>query len=263
MRIANPLREEQSVMRRSLLPGLCLALQRNLARGTHEVRIFEVGAVFLPVGRELPDERWYAAGLLHGHGDGWLKPGAPLDFFDVKGVVEELLATLGHVARCEPQGDDRPKTPGLHPNIAASVHVGDARVGVVGELHPSAARALGVEGRPFVFEIDLQALPAAAATAVGELPRFPSVTRDLSFFVDEGVPAARIRALVDGLRSGLLVDVRVLEEFRDAKLPTGKKGMLWSFTYRAPDRTLTDTEVQKLHDDLVAQLAGSLSFDRR
>ena len=259
VRIANPLREEMSVMRRSLLPGLCLALQRNLARGSSEVRIFEVGAVFLPSGKELPDERWYAAGLLHGHAEGWLKRGAPLDFFDVKGVVEELCGALGHRARCE----TGVKAPGLHPNIAAGVHVGDTRIGVVGELHPDAARALGVEGRPLVFELDLQALPAVAAQKIVEPPRFPSVTRDLSFFVDEGVSAARIRALVEELRAPLCVDVRVLEDYRGDKRPSGKKGMLWSFVYRAPDRTLTDAEVQKLHDELVGKLGAALSFDRR
>ena len=259
VRIANPLREEQSVMRRSLLPGLCLALQRNLQRGSSDVRIFEVGAVFLPKqGSELPDERWYAAGLLHGHADGWLKPGAALDFFDVKGVVEELCGALGHEARLEPG-----QAAGLHPKIAAHVYVGAIRVGVAGELHPDAARALGVEGRPLLFELDLQALPPARPIAVAELPRFPSVTRDLSFFVDENVTAARIRGLVDKLRAPLLVDVRVLEDYRGDKRPTGKKGMLWSFTYRAPDRTLTDAEVQKLHDELVTRLATELAFDRR
>jgi phenylalanyl-tRNA synthetase beta chain len=259
VRIANPIREEQSVMRRSLLPGLCLALQRNLQRGTSDVRIFEVGAVFLPKpGSELPDERWYAAGLLHGHADGWLKPGAALDFFDVKGVVEELCGALGHTARLQPG-----TAPGLHPKIAAHVHVGASKVGVAGELHPDAARALGVEGRPLVVEVDLQALPPAGAIAVGELPRFPSVTRDLSFFVDEGVTAAHIAGLVEEVRAPLLVDVRVLEDYRGDKRPAGKKGMLWSFTYRAPDRTLTDAEVQTLHDALVGKLSAELSLVRR
>ena len=259
VRIANPIREEMSVMRRSLLPGLCLALQRNLARGTHDVRIFEVGAVFLPkAGSELPDERWYAAGLLHGHADGWLKPGAALDFFDVKGVVEELCGALGHDARCEPG-----TSPGLHPKIAAQIFVGATRVGVAGELHPDAARALGVEGRPLVFELDLQALPPARPVAVGELPRFPSVTRDISFLIDETVTAAEMRRAIEAERDELRVEVRVLEEYRDAKLPVGKKSMLWSITYRAPDRTLTDDDVQPSHQAVVARLMKSLGAQVR
>src|SRR5262249_59944830 len=107
------------------------------------------------------------------------------------------------------------------------------------------------------------AVAIAAAVMAGELPRFPAVARDLSFFVDEKVTAARIRGILERLRDPLCVDVRVLEEYRGEKRPAGKKGMLWSFTYRAPDRTLTDAEVQKLHDDLVGKLSSALSIDRR
>ena len=114
-----------------------------------------------------------------------------------------------------------------------------------------------------MFELDLQALPQKALVAVAELPRFPSVARDLSFFVDESVSAARIGAVVARLRDPLCVDVRVLEDYRGEKRPAGKKGMLWSFTYRAADRTLTDGEVQKLHDELVTRLRTELSVDLR
>jgi phenylalanyl-tRNA synthetase beta chain len=142
--------------------------------------------------------------------------------------------------------------------------VGGKLVGHVGELHPQAARALAVDGRPLLFEVDLAALPAATPVAATDLPRFPAVTRDLSFFVDESVPAARIREAIDRARSPLCVEVRVLEDYREpGKVPVGKKGMLWSFTYRAPDRTLTDAEVAKSHDELVTALAGALGFDRR
>ncbi len=94
------------------------------------------------------------------------------------------------------------------------------------------------------------------------------MSRDLSFFIDEGVTAARIREAIERARNPLLVDVRVLEDYREpGKVPQGKKGMLWSFTYRAPDRTLTDAEVQTLHDGLVTQLAEALApsaaIDRR
>jgi phenylalanyl-tRNA synthetase beta chain len=195
---------------------------------------------------------------LHGRANGWLKPGAALDFYDAKGAVEELLGALGHVGDFQPS-----KRAWLHPGIQAEVRVAGAVVGHLGQLHPATARALAVEATPLVFELDLMALPPPAAVVAAELPRFPAVARDLSFFIDESVTASRISALVDRLRSPLLVDVRVLEEYRGDKRPAGKKGMLWSFTYRAADRTLTDAEVQKLHDELVEKLSAELAFERR
>jgi phenylalanyl-tRNA synthetase beta chain len=260
VRVTNPIREEQSVMRTTILAGLCQALQRNLTRGSHDVRIFEVGGIFklAPGSKDPSEERWHVAGLLHGHADGWLKPGARLDYYDVKGVVEELLAALGH------SGDFQPsQIAWLHPGIQAEIRVRDLVVGHVGELHPQAARALGVEATPLVFELDLMALPVPEPVTAAELPRFPAVARDLSFFVDEQVTASRIRQILERLRDPLCVDVRVLEEYRGEKRPAGKKGMLWSFTYRAPDRTLTDAEVQKLHDELVGKLSAELGIERR
>ncbi|MCU1280944.1 MAG: phenylalanyl-tRNA synthetase, beta subunit [bacterium] len=264
VRVTNPLREEQSVMRTTLVAGLCQALQRNLARGHEDVRIYEVGGVFaLAPGGKQPSpnpaiERWHVAGLLHGRADGWLKPGGGFDFFDAKGAVEQLLEALGHTADYQPSS-----LAWLHPRIQAEVRVGDAVIGHVGELHPSAARTLAVEATPLVFELDLQALPPPAPVMAAELPRFPSVVRDLSFFVDEEVTSRHLRALFERLRSPLCVDVRVLEEYRGEKRPAGRKGMLWSFTYRAPDRTLTDAEVQKLHDELVAKLGRELPVTLR
>jgi phenylalanyl-tRNA synthetase beta chain len=260
VRVTNPLREEQSVMRTTLLPGLCQALQRNLTRYQPDVRIFEVGGVFklAPGGKDPSEERWHVAGLLHGRSDGWLKPGAPFDFYDLKGVVEQLLESRG-----QPADYDVSKMAWLHPGKQAEIRVGGRVVGHLGQLHPKTAQALALEGTPLVFEVDLMALPPAEAVVAGELPRFPAVTRDLSFFVDESVTVRTIRGLLDRLRHPLCVEVRVLEEYTGDKRPAGKKGMLWSFTYRAADRTLTDAEVQKLHDDLVAKLVDELRAERR
>jgi phenylalanyl-tRNA synthetase beta chain len=257
--LQNPLREEQSAMRTTLLVGLLNALQRNVSRGQTEVRLFELGEIFLPRAKELPDERRRVAGVLAGHQDGWLRPGASLDYWDAKGVVEELLAALGHVAEFEPGREVQ-----LHPGVQARILVGGKPVGHVGELHPDVARELGVEARPFVFELALDELGEAGWPRVEELPRFPSVTRDLSFFVSADKPAREIRALLESLRDPLCVEVRVIEDFRDpGKVPAGQKGMLWSFTYRAADRTLTDAEVQSLHASLTDRLKAALPVTLR
>lgn len=276
LKLHNPMGEERSVLRTSLVPGLTAALARNLDRGVAEVRGFEVGAVFLPRASAaegpLPVERWHAAAILYGRaagqGDAWLKPGAPLDFFDVKGVVEELGAALGVTLTFSPPSSPRAW---LHPKVQAEVRAANADsgalVGAVGELHPSFAQAYAIAPapglRPLAFELDLQALPPPAPLRAHELPRFPSVTRDVSFLVDAGVTAADIRAAIDEVAEPLRFDVRVLEDYRDARLPPGKKGMLWSIVYRAPDRTLTDDDVQRAHAPLVARLTERLSLTLR
>jgi phenylalanyl-tRNA synthetase beta chain len=194
-----------------------------------------------------------------GHKDGWLRPGAPLDFADLKGVVEELLAALGHTADFQPGREKH-----LHPGVQAAVLIAGQVVGHLGELHPDLARALGVEATPFVFELALDEIGEAGWPRVQELPRFPSVTRDLSFFVAADRHAREIEALLAKLRDPLCVEVRVLEDFRDpGKVPAGHKGMLWSFTYRASDRTLTDAEVQTLHSSLTERLKAALPITLR
>jgi phenylalanyl-tRNA synthetase beta chain len=244
-------------MRTTLTAGLVHALARNLSRGQESVRLFEVGETFTRISGEHPvRERRHVAALWSGRRDGWLKPGEGVDLFDIKGALEELLGALGHTAECV-----HAAAPWLHPNLQAEVRVGDRPVGVIGELHPDLMRKLAIDGAALVFEIDLDALPPAEPARGAELPRFPSVTRDLSFFVDAQVSAAHIRAALLEARDPLCVDVKVIEDFRDAgKVPAGKKGMLWSLVYRAADRTLTDAEVQSAHDALLTRLKARLEL---
>lgn len=260
VRLENPLREELSVMRTSLVPNLVLVLKRNLERGQADVRVFEVGETFHPrEGTPLPDERTRACVLWSGHAEGWLRPGAEVDFFDLKGVCEELGAALGHALEVE-AGD----APWLHPGVQARVRAGGRVVGVLGEVHPDLLGRLDVGARAFVLELELSALPEPAPPCMAELPRYPAIVRDLSFFVDEGRSAREIRDAIFALKDPLCVEVRVLEDYREpGKVPAGKKGMLWSFTYRAGGRTLTDAEVQTLHEGLAARLLERLGATRR
>lgn len=259
IKVKNPISADYEVLRTSLLPGLADAARRNLARGVPDPRVFEVGPVVRrserPDGE--PDEPTFAAGLMCGRHRGWMKQGPLLDFFDAKRVVGELLAGLGirHPAY-------RAAAAGLflHPGVSADILVADgdrlARVGCLGELHPIAAKALGLDPRDtaLYFEVSLSALPASSRTVrVVPPPRFPSVTRDVSYWIDAAVPAGDQRAAFRGAGEPLLREIAVLEDFRDpAFAPAGKKGMLWSMTYRADDRTLTDVEAAAAHSKVVA-----------
>jgi phenylalanyl-tRNA synthetase beta chain len=283
--LENPLREELSALRTQLLPGLLEALRDNWNRGQSELGLFEVGEVFLPGAdpkSPLPDERTRVAGVLCGHRPHFLKPtaGDALDLFDVRGLVEELLRGLGYelVVSAEAVKDksvldraviiraQRPdEAPWLHPGISgviSSAKTGEL-LGDFGEVHPTLRERLSIETRVFSFELEVPTQPRAARQY--EAPsRFPAVTRDLSFFIARETPAASVCATLLSGREPLLENVAVLEDYREAgKVKEGCKGLLLGLTYRASDRTLTDEEVQKAHDRLVAHLSASLPITLR
>jgi phenylalanyl-tRNA synthetase beta chain len=208
--------------------------------------------------------------LLAGRASGWPKPGEPLDFFDLKRVLVDLLAGFGveaDFAAVPAAVSTAAQNVGyLHPGVAAELSLpGGKRLGAAGELHPAAARRLGLEVRTFYAELDLEAMAGARTPARSvPPPRFPASTRDLSFWVDEAVPSAAQRAAFLVAAEPLLRELTVLEDFRDPRYaPAGKKGMLWSMTYRADDRTLTDAEADAAHAKVVAALSGRLAITIR
>jgi phenylalanyl-tRNA synthetase beta chain len=272
--VKNPISADYEVMRTTLLPGLVDAAKRNLSRGVTDFGLYEVGPVVRrrphEGGKDAKDskdakdptvEPTYAAALLVGRRAGWLKPGEPLDFFDAKQVAAELLRSLGvaeprWAARRDPAGLLHP---GAGADIAADDGSGARPIGLLGELHPALARALGLDARALYLEIALDAVAGAGrAVRSSPPPRFPAVTRDVSFWIDVAVTAAEQRAAMLAAAQPLLRELAVLEDFRDPKYaPAGKKGMLWSLTYRADDRTLTDAEVDAAHALVVDKLAAS------
>ncbi len=262
--VQNPISADYELMRTSLLPGLADVLLRNLARGVADVAIFEVGPVVLrgaPGTDAIQSER--AAGLLAGHVAGWLRQGEPCDFFDLKTVVEDVLRGLG-VSDVSIQGkSDRPY---LHPGISARITAPDGSVlGHIGEVHPMIARRLGLDVRAYFFEIDLDHVPTGRGDVRGYAPpRFPAATRDVSFWIAEGTAAADQKQTFLSAGEPLLRDVRVLEDFRDPKYaPVGHKGMLWSLTYRAEDRTLTDAEADAAQTRVVEALRRQMDVTIR
>jgi phenylalanyl-tRNA synthetase beta chain len=256
--VKNPLREETAVMRTSLAPGLLSALSLNLARGAGNARLFEIGTIFLTrPGEPLPDERRTAAAILAGARPSWLSAAEPVDFFDLKGVLDQLAEGLGLP---ELELEQTSEVPYLHPGVAA--RVGD--LGVLGEVHPEIARRFGVETRCFYFEIDLERVPALAVVQAQVVPRFPAIDRDVSFFIDADVPAAVIRACVREAREPLLVEVAVREDWRDPeRVPAGQKSMLYAMKYRSAERTLTDEEVALAHSRVIEHLRQRLRIELR
>ncbi len=263
--LVNPMSVDQSVMRTSLLCNLLGAVARNLKYDVPDVGLFEIGSIFLPRGEgELPDEPVHLAAVLAGRRPGWLRPGETVDLFDLKGILERTLAAmLGDRAR-QVRFAAAADIPYLHPGVTARATLGDDVLGHVGEVHPETRAAFEIDVPCFAFDVELAAVPPLAPAQMVGIARYPAVTRDVSFFVDEAVPAARVGEIISQVEEPLVERVNVLEDFRDpAYVPAGKKGMLWSVTYRSSERTLTDAEVDKAHEAIVSRLLQGLDAQRR
>ncbi|MEO0323282.1 MAG: phenylalanine--tRNA ligase subunit beta, partial [Myxococcota bacterium] len=247
--LANPLSEERSVMRTSLLPGLAAAARQALRRQAPEVLLFELGRVFAPTGERLPEERPRLGLLVAGQTGGWIGAERDRDFYDLKGFLEAVLAPGGLTATLTAGAPD---APWLHPKRQATVHLGGTAVGSAGELHPEVADALELEGvRLHYADLDVGALfvalEAAGVPQAPELARFPAVTRDVALLVDDALEAGAVGAALAEAGGALVEGVALFDLYRGDNVPAGKKSLAFRVTYRDPAGTLTDKRVDKAH----------------
>jgi phenylalanyl-tRNA synthetase beta chain len=271
--VQNPMTIDGAAMRTSLLPNLLAAVAHNLAHQVADIGLFEIGSVFLgevkPGTTDLPSEPRRVAAVLAGRGPGHLGDRRPVDVFDLKGVLDNLLEALLASAGARASFRQLTDCPYLHPGHAASILAPSGEVvGEIGEVHPAVRAQFGIEEPVYAFELALDELPEPAFAQMQPIARYPAVTRDVSFFVDAEISAERVRLIVDRLRGGageeLLESLEILEDYRDpVRVPAGQKGMLWTLTYRAGDRTLTDAEVDAAHETLTGGLLRELSATRR
>jgi phenylalanyl-tRNA synthetase beta chain len=253
--LRNPLHEEQSVMRTSLLPGLLRALARARRHGERDARLFSVGTVFL-AGEAGPEERLAFAAVLAGTRSAWLGKPQPVDVWDAKGLAEGLVRRLLHrdaMVRVPPV-DERPRH--LHPRGAGRIEVDGKRVGDLGPIHPEVADAFDVEQGCALVELDLQDLDAVGVRAAQfvSLPRFPASLRDVAVIVRDDVPAGDLERAVREAASDLAERVALFDRFSGGTVPAGHTSLALRVVYRAPDRTLTDAEVDARHAQVVAEI---------
>ena len=261
--ITNPLSENFAVLRPSALPGLVGAVAHNRRREQKDVRLFEIGASF---SRSAGERRAIACAWTGSIGaEHWSGGARDVDFFDMKGVIERI----GEAFRVEVRTDTHHE-PWLVPGRTASIltrlrasRSGEAdhevRIGVMGQLMPAIAEEQGMPqgDAVYVAEIDLDAAEAIAAKTeiqVEPLPRYPSVTRDISILVDDTLPAATVRATIREAAPDTLVRVREFDRYQGKGVPEGKVSLSLRLTFRSPERTLTDSEVQAAMDAVLAAL---------
>jgi len=249
--LANPLSEDHKVLRTSLVwPGLLTVMRTNLRQSRADLRLFEIGRVFESDGGR---ERGRVAVLLTGaaaplhHSE---RPRAA-DFFDLKGVLDVLAARLG-VGRLEMAREGAPAF--LHPGQSATVRLGERTVGYAGALHPDRAAEWEARGPVFVAEIDIEALPSAAAVRARPLPRFPEVERDLSVVCDAAAAAVDVADVVRAAGGPRLQAAEVTARYDRPPVPPGLVSLTFRLVFQDPSRTLTGDEVQAAMDAVVAAL---------
>jgi phenylalanyl-tRNA synthetase beta chain len=261
--IAYPLSEKFAVLRPSLLPGLVDAIGHNRRREQHDVRLFEIGAHFsVETG-----ERWAIAFGWTGAAapEHWSGTGRVVDFFDAKGVVERILEASGVAARFAPASATYLLDGRAADVVSAS---GSHALGVVGQLQPALAEARGLPAGDVVYvaELDLASLLSAGLAAevtFGPLPRHPSVVRDLSVIVDETLPAEAVRGTISAAAPSTLTGVGEFDRYHGKGIPEGRVSLSFRLTFRAPDRTLTDVEVDRAMETVVAALVEKHQAVRR
>lgn len=256
--ILNPLVQDRSELRLSLIPGLLENLRNNVAQKAKTFHAFDFGKVFCLNSRGSSEEKQHLAGLLYGQRERRglrLKEAMPTTFLDVKGLVEGVVDMLDIEPR--PAWSSFGIGSFLHPGKAAIIRIDDCDRGYLGETHPDLCEEM--ELPPFlIFELDFEGLVqyAPRRLAARPLPRFPSVERDLSVVVDETFSAQRIVSWIRDLNHSLIEDVQVFDQYRGSSIPEGKKSLAYTISYRADDRTLTDAEVNQLHQELAAQIGA-------
>jgi phenylalanyl-tRNA synthetase beta chain len=239
--IGNPLSAQFSVLRPSLLPGLLASVAHNRHRERSDVRLFELGAVMTRAGESRRVGIALAGGGNTAH---WSTPRRAVDFFDVKGLLEAVADAVGS----DITYDASAAPPHLVRGRAATLVLGDAAIGSVGMLAPPIVASAGLSSNEdvYVAELDLDALSAsqsAAPLTVTPLPRYPSISRDISIVVDEILPAETVRGTIRAAAPDTLVSIREFDRYQGKGVPEGRVSLSVRLTFRSSDRTLTDAEV--------------------
>lgn len=260
IRMRNPLRDEESLLRTTLLPNLLKAARYNLSHGVENVGLFEVGKVFLdepspddPRVPHQPDHVAFVAVGITGP-SGLLSTGRSADVFTATGTWTKLIEELG-IGGAEIR---QTTVPVLHPGRAAEALLDGEVIGMMGELHPAVARAFELEGRVAVGELRMSPLVTARAWwQFSEPSTYPPVAFDLAFELGKDIPAAAAEAAIRGTAGNWLEEVRVFDEFRGPPLPEGSKSVALRLTFRAPDHTLTNEEVAPVRERIIDAVAAA------
>ncbi len=253
--ISNPLGEDTSVMRTTLIPGLMEVLSHNNAHNIPSAAMYELGHIYLPHenAEELPDEPLMLALGFYGEGD----------FYTLKGMVEAIFADAGiarlRFASCK-------DNPTFHPSRCAEIFVrGNMKIGIFGQIHPTVAAAYGMNQPVYMAYLPFETIFEVAnfKKVYKPLPKFPATTRDFAFVCDRSLEVGTLEEVVRKAAGKLIEKVELFDIYTGDKIDASKKSVAYRFTFRSPDHTLTDEEVTKATDKILASLDKQLGVSIR
>ncbi len=267
--IMNPLTDEYPLVRTTLLTSIMENAVRNFSRKNLDLRYFDVAPVFLPKAlplTELPQERMKLAGLISGrrHEAAWNQTADQVDFYDMKGIVEQLLEQLSISKYTVEAGEHF----ALHPGKTAVFKKGREIIAYVGELHPQAVENFGLrtlKQKIYLFEMDVETLMKYTAKSFKyePLPKYPAISRDLAMLVDENVPAAQIESVIAKNGGKYFTEVTLFDVYTGKQVEKGKKSMAFNLNFQSRDKTLTDAEADEAFKNILQAVRKEFQAELR
>lgn len=245
--ITNPLGEDYSIMRTSTLNGMLSSLSTNYNRRNKDVRLYEIGNIYIPKAlplTELPDERTQFTLGMYGTGD----------FFDLKGIVEEFLEKVG-MKGLETYDPNAGKT-FLHPGRQANIVYDGSVIGYLGEVHPDVLDTYSIGDRAYIAVIDMPEVVSRATFDIKYtgIAKYPAVTRDISMVMDKGIMVGQVEDVIRKCGGKLLEDLKLFDIYEGSQIKEGCKSVAYSISFRAKDRTLADQDVNTIMDKIIKNL---------
>ncbi|MBR0284775.1 MAG: phenylalanine--tRNA ligase subunit beta, partial [Selenomonadaceae bacterium] len=264
--IMNPLTDEYPLVRTTLLSSIFENTVRNFSRKNEDIRLFEVAPVFYPKAlpiAEQPREVLKLAGLIMGRRNalGWNQGKEEVDFYDMKGIVEELLAQLSIANYTVEAGEHH----AMHPGKTALFKKGREVIAAVGEVHPAVAAAFGIPKKMFIFEMDIKTLMKYTAKGFHceLLPKYPAISRDLAMLVDTDVAAGEIEQAIVKNGGKFLREVTLFDVYTGKQIAEGKKSLAFAIKFQSGDRTLTDEEADASFRNILSAVESKFHAELR
>ena len=252
VKVLDPMSEERNTLRYSLIPSLISIYEYNKARGNKDICIYEIGKGFSKINGEYQEENKLAV-LMTGIYSTGLKT-KKVDFYIIKGILEELLEYLGYTNRYSLKIEDIPSE--LHPGQSASIILNNVKMGIIGKIHPSVTK-----DDIYVLEINLEKLFTFRVKGMQykEISKFPGISKDLAFVVNKGIPASDIMAVIKKEGGKLLTNIKVFDVYVGENVLEDEKSIAFKLTFEDASRTLSDEEVMVIFNKIIAGVENKLN----